>query len=264
MAHRRAPRRAAHRQHSACGNGAPRDSSPAFVSPWLCAQGRGLAARALCDFAPPSARRWCEQLSRSIIDVDRDPSGSRSIAVRRRRNSSRPRPSTASLSSARVDAGCGRKGSRAAIDFDPFHGDAHRARFARLRQEARSVALFDAHSIRPIPVWRRPKCLDRIRREAGSRLTASRQCWDGRAGRLTRAIASNRGRFHGMISTRMRPASFPARRSAPLTKPAWPRRRRWRATRSAPIRERAARLATGVRRLSQRLTQSCRPIGSAA
>ena len=103
LAHRRAPRCAAHRQHSPRGNGSPHIRA-GFRQSVARAQGRRLAARRALRFCR-AARRDCgahdgfRARSSTSIAIRAAP---RSIPVRRRRNSSRPRPSTASRSIAQA------------------------------------------------------------------------------------------------------------------------------------------------------------------
>jgi N-formylglutamate amidohydrolase len=70
---------------------------PALVDPWLARKDTDWRLDALYDFvAPLGATVVRTRLSRSIIDVNRDPSGASLIPARRRQNSSRRPRSTAS------------------------------------------------------------------------------------------------------------------------------------------------------------------------
>jgi N-formylglutamate amidohydrolase len=70
---------------------------PAFVSPWLARKDADWRLDELYDFVEPlGATLVRTRLSRSIIDVNQIQAALRSIPVKRRRNSSQPRPLMAS------------------------------------------------------------------------------------------------------------------------------------------------------------------------
>ena len=122
---------------------------PAFVDPWLARKDADWRLDALYDFATPfDATLLRTQLSRSIIDVNRDPSGA----------SLYPGQATTELCPTTTFDGeplylAGRAPGAAEIDerrriyFDPYHA-ALTGEITRLRARHKRVALFDAHSIR--------------------------------------------------------------------------------------------------------------------
>jgi N-formylglutamate deformylase len=125
-----------------------RDYEPRFVSPWLVTKDADWRLDELYDFAGPlGATIVRTRLSRSIIDVNRDPSGA----------SLYPGQATTELcptttfdgeklySAAPPDAA--EIADRRRAFFDPYHA-ALAAEIARLRARFARVALFDAHSIR--------------------------------------------------------------------------------------------------------------------
>jgi N-formylglutamate deformylase len=122
---------------------------PAFADPWLARKDTDWRLDELYDFVLPlGATLVRTQLSRSIVDVNRDPSGA----------SLYPGKATTELVPTSTFDGeplypAGRSPDAAEITkrrgvyFDPYHaalGD----EIARLRQKYERVALFDAHSIR--------------------------------------------------------------------------------------------------------------------
>jgi len=121
----------------------------AFADPWLARKDADWRLDELYDFvAPLGATLVRTVLSRSIIDVNRDPSGA----------SLYPGHATTELVPATTFDGeplyrTGRSpdaagiASRRRLYFDPYHA-ALRAEIVRLRQRYKRVALFDAHSIR--------------------------------------------------------------------------------------------------------------------
>ena len=154
-----------------------------------------------------SARHWCERgfRARSSTSIAIQ-AALRSIPVRRRRNSSQPRPSMANRSIGRAwrpDAAD--IAERRRLYFDPYHA-ALAGEIARLRQKHQRVALFDAHSIRSViprlfdgelPVFNLgtnsgASCDPRLRETIGAVLAASGQTSvvDGRfkGGWITRAF----------------------------------------------------------------------------
>ena len=179
---------------------------PAFVSPWLARKDADWRLDELHDFvAPLGATVLRTRLSRSIIDVNRDPSGA----------SLYPGQATTELVPTTTFDGeplyrPGRApdaadiADRRLLYFDPYHA-ALGEEIARLRQKHRRVALFDAHSIRSIiprlfdgelPVFNLgtnsgASCSPGLRQAIGAALAASRQTSivDGRfkGGWITRA-----------------------------------------------------------------------------
>jgi N-formylglutamate deformylase len=124
---------------------------PAFVSPWLARKDADWRLDELYDFiAPLGATLVRTRLSRSIIDVNRDPSGA----------SLYPGQATTELVPTTTFDGepLYRPGfkpeaadiaDRRRLYFDPYHA-ALAGEIARLRQKHQRVALFDAHSIRSV------------------------------------------------------------------------------------------------------------------
>jgi formiminoglutamase len=121
----------------------------AYVDPWLARKDADWRLDELYDFVEPlGATMVRTQLSRSIIDVNRDPSGA----------SLYPGQATTELCpTTTFDGEClyraGQSPDAAGIDerrrlyFDPYHA-ALREEIRRLRQRFARVALYDAHSIR--------------------------------------------------------------------------------------------------------------------
>jgi N-formylglutamate deformylase len=179
---------------------------PAFVSPWLARKDADWRLDALYDFvAPLGATVVRTRLSRSIIDVNRDPSGA----------SLYPGQATTELVPTTTFGGeplyrpalapdAADIADRRRLYFDPYHA-ALAGEIARLRQKHQRVALFDAHSIRSIvprlfdgelPVFNLgtnsgASCDPRLRETIGAVLAASGQTSivDGRfkGGWITRA-----------------------------------------------------------------------------
>ena len=124
---------------------------PAFVSPWLARKDADWRLDELYDFvAPLGATLLRTRLSRSIIDVNRNPSGA----------SLYPGQATTELVPTTTFDGESlyRQGrapdaaeiaERRRLYFDPYHA-ALAGEIARLRQKYKRVALFDAHSIRSV------------------------------------------------------------------------------------------------------------------
>jgi N-formylglutamate deformylase len=122
---------------------------PAVVDPWLARKDADWRLDELYDFVEPlGATLLRTQLSRSIIDVNRDPSGA----------SLYPGQATTELCPTTTFDGeplylADRAPAAAEIDqrrriyFDPYHA-ALTGEIARLRARHKRVALFDAHSIR--------------------------------------------------------------------------------------------------------------------
>lgn len=123
--------------------------APRFVGPWLARKDADWWMPELYDFAGAlGATIVRTTLSRSLIDVNRDPSGA----------SLYPGQATTELCPTTTFDGepLYREGQapdaaeiaeRRRLYFDPYHG-ALRAEIARLRERSGRVALFDAHSIR--------------------------------------------------------------------------------------------------------------------
>ena len=124
---------------------------PAFVDPWLARKDADWRLDEVYDFVTPlGATLVRTRLSRSIIDVNRDPSGA----------SLYPGQATTELCPTTTFDGeplyrSGRAPDAAEIAerrrlyFDPYHA-ALAGEIARLRQKHKRVALFDAHSIRSL------------------------------------------------------------------------------------------------------------------
>jgi N-formylglutamate deformylase len=124
---------------------------PAFVDQWLARKDADWRLDELYDFVPAlNATVLRTRLSRSIIDVNRDPSGA----------SLYPGQATTELVSTTTFDGeplyrPGRApdsaeiAERRRVYFDPYHA-ALAGEIARLRQKHKRVALFDAHSIRSL------------------------------------------------------------------------------------------------------------------
>jgi formiminoglutamase len=124
---------------------------PAFVDSWRARKDADWQLDRLYDFvAPLSATVLRTRLSRSIIDVNRDPSGA----------SLYPGQATTELVPTTTFDGEplyreGQTPNAAEIEerrrayFDPYHTTL-RNEIAQLRQRFRRVALFDAHSIRSV------------------------------------------------------------------------------------------------------------------
>jgi N-formylglutamate deformylase len=122
---------------------------PAFADPWLARKDADWRLDELYDFvASLGATLVRTQLSRSIIDVNRDPSGA----------SLYPGQATTELCPTTTFDGeplyrpghapdAAEIAERRGLYFDPYHA-ALGEEIARLRQKHKRVALFDAHSIR--------------------------------------------------------------------------------------------------------------------
>jgi N-formylglutamate deformylase len=124
---------------------------PAFADPWLARKDADWRLDELYDFvAPLGATLLRTRLSRSIIDVNRDPSGA----------SLYPGQATTELVPTTTFDGellyrpgrapdAAEIAERRRLYFDPYHA-ALTGEIARLRQKHKRVALFDAHSIRSV------------------------------------------------------------------------------------------------------------------
>jgi N-formylglutamate deformylase len=131
---------------------------PAFISPWLARKDADWQLDKLYDFVEKlDATLVRTRLSRSIIDVNRDPSGA----------SLYPGQTTTELVPTTTFDGeplyrSGRAPDKAEIAerrrlyFDPYHATLA-DEIARLRQKHARLALFDAHSIRSVV----PRLFDR-------------------------------------------------------------------------------------------------------
>ena len=125
-----------------------REYEPRFVSPWLARKDADWRLDELYDFAASlGATLVRTRLSRSIIDVNRDPSGASLYPGQATTElcptttfDGEPLYSGAPPDANEIDA-------RRRAFFDPYH-DALRAEIARLKARFACVALFDAHSIR--------------------------------------------------------------------------------------------------------------------
>jgi N-formylglutamate deformylase len=179
---------------------------PVFVDPWLARKDADWRLDELYDFvAPLGVTVLRTRLSRSIIDVNRDPSGA----------SLYPGQATTELVPTTTFDGeplyrpglapdAAEIAERRRLYFDPYHA-ALSAEVARLREKHKLVALFDAHSIRSmiprlfdgeLPVFNLgtnsgASCSSRLRQTVGALLAASGQSsvLDGRfkGGWITRA-----------------------------------------------------------------------------
>jgi N-formylglutamate deformylase len=179
---------------------------PAFVDPWLARKDADWRLDELYDFVSAlGATVLRTRLSRSIIDVNRDPSGA----------SLYPGQATTELVPTMTFDGeplyrpglapdAAEIAERRRVYFDPYHA-ALSAEMVRLRKKHRRVALFDAHSIRSViprlfdgelPVFNLgtnsgASCSTGLRETVGALLAASGQSSvvDGRfkGGWITRA-----------------------------------------------------------------------------
>lgn len=124
---------------------------PAFVDPWRARKDADWQLDELYDFiAPLGATLLRTQLSRSIIDVNRDPSGASlypgqattELAPTTTFDGEPLYPAGEALEAAEI-------AERRRLYFDPYHA-ALSGEIARLREKHKRVALFDAHSIRSV------------------------------------------------------------------------------------------------------------------
>ncbi len=124
---------------------------PAFVDPWLARNDADWRLDKLYDFiAPLGATLVRTRLSRSIIDVNRDPSGA-SLYPGRATTELVPSTTFDGEPLYRPDQApdAAEIAERRRLYFDPYHA-ALAAEIARLRETHKRVALFDAHSIRSV------------------------------------------------------------------------------------------------------------------
>ena len=124
---------------------------PAFVSPWLARKDADWRLDALYDFAAAlGATLVRTRLSRSIIDVNRDPSG---VSLYPGQATTELVPTTTFDGEPLYRPGLAPDAAdiagRRRLYFDPYHAMLI-GEIARLRQKHRRVALFDAHSIRSL------------------------------------------------------------------------------------------------------------------
>ena len=184
---------------------------PAFVSPWLARKDADWRLDALYDFvASLGATLLRTRLSRSIIDVNRDPSGA---SLYPGQATTELVPTTTFDGEPLYRPGHVPDGAEIAerrrLYFDPYHA-ALAGEIARLRQKYKRVALFDAHSIRSLiprlfdgelPVFNLgtnsgASCSPELRDAVGAILAASGQTSivDGRfkGGWITRAYGNPR------------------------------------------------------------------------
>ena len=125
------------------------DFGPAFIDPWLARKDADWLLNELYDFVGPlGATVLRTKLSRSIIDVNRDPSG---LSLYPGQATTELVPTTTFDGEPLYRAGCAPDMSeideRRLLFFEPYHV-ALSGEIARLRETFKRVALFDAHSIR--------------------------------------------------------------------------------------------------------------------
>jgi len=126
-----------------------RDYESRFVSPWLARKDADWRLDALYDFLEPLGATLVKTaLSRSIIDVNRDPSGA-SLYPGQATTALCPTTSFDGEPLYREGAApdAAEIAARRRAYFDPYHEALH-AETARLKERHSRVALFDAHSIR--------------------------------------------------------------------------------------------------------------------
>ena len=133
------------------GTDIPADIEEPLVSPWLARKDADWHLEQLCDFAPElGATVVRTTMSRTVIDVNRDPSGA----------SLYPGQATTELCPTTTFDGeplyCAGRGPdadeimrRRAAWFEPYHA-ALGAELQRLRRRHSKVVLFEAHSIRSV------------------------------------------------------------------------------------------------------------------
>jgi formiminoglutamase len=124
---------------------------PAFVDPWLARKDADWLIDELYEFvATLGATVLRTRLSRSIIDVNRDPSGA-SLYPGQATTELCPTTTFDGEPLYRVGQapGAAEIAERRHLYFDPYHA-ALAGEIARLRQKHERVALFDAHSIRSV------------------------------------------------------------------------------------------------------------------
>jgi N-formylglutamate deformylase len=187
------------------GTDIPAEIEPAFVSAWHARRDADWWVDRLYEFAPAlGATTLRTQLSRSVIDVNRDPSGA----------SLYPGQATTELcpttdfdgeplyrpGRAPEEAEIAR---RRALYFDPYHA-ALAGEIARLRQSHGRVVLFDAHSIRS----RIPRLFEGELPQFNIGTNSGKSCDAGLGGAVEAACAASpysrvvNGRFKGGWTTR--------------------------------------------------------------
>ena len=124
---------------------------PAFVDPWLARKDADWRLDELYDFvAPLGATVLRTRLSRSIIDVNRDPTGA---SLYPGQATTELVPTTSFDGEPLYRPGLAPEATEIAerrrLYFDPYHAVLS-AEITRLRERHRRVALFDAHSIRSV------------------------------------------------------------------------------------------------------------------
>jgi N-formylglutamate deformylase len=182
------------------------DFEPVFIDPWLARKDADWRLAELCDFvAPLGATVLRTRLSRSIIDVNRDPSG---VSLYPGQATTELVPTTTfdgePLYRPGLTPDAAEIAERRRLYFDLYHA-ALSTEIARLRETHKRVALFDAHSIRSViprlfdgelPVFNLgtnsgASCGPRLREKVSALLAASGQSSvvDGRfkGGWITRA-----------------------------------------------------------------------------
>lgn len=131
------------------GTDTPAEFEARFASSWLATKDADFWVHCLYDFVPSFAATTIRTtVSRSIIDVNRDPSG---ISLYPGQNTTELCPTTTFDGEPLYPDGEapdeGEIASRRLQFFSPYH-DALKAEIARLRAMHRAVVLFEAHSIR--------------------------------------------------------------------------------------------------------------------
>ena len=133
------------------GSDIPGDIEQRLMSPWLARKDADWCIEKLYDFAPGlGATTLRTTISRTVIDVNRDPSGT---SLYPGQNTTELCPTTTfdgeplyrdgTMPTEREIA------ERRAHHFDPYHA-ALQAEIARLRGAHRHIVLFEAHSIRSV------------------------------------------------------------------------------------------------------------------
>jgi N-formylglutamate deformylase len=133
------------------GTEIPRELEPRLVSPWLARKDADWWVHLLYDFASSmGATTVRTTISRTVIDVNRDPSG---LSLYPGQPTTELCPMTTFDGEALYRPGLSPDpseiGSRRASYFDPYHA-ALRSEVDRLRQHHGAVVLYDAHSIRSV------------------------------------------------------------------------------------------------------------------
>jgi len=232
---------------------------PRFVSPWLARKDADWRLEELYDFAGAVGVTIVRtRLSRSIIDVNRDPSGA---SLYPGKGTTELCPTTTfdgeALYRADEPPGEAEIAERRRRYFDPYHA-ALKGGIARLRESYVRVALFEAHSIRSriprlfegeLPVFNLgtnsgSSCSANLRQTVAEILAVSGSRWvlDGRfrGGWITRA--------YGRPGEGVEALQLELACRAYMTEPERPNPDNW----PAPLEpERAARTRTTLRRVLQ-------------